>query len=172
MKKQLQRKDVESSSKNRAQFAEFIVGKLQDRAREQGRNPMAVKAPNEKTLLGLRQDLLPDKRSKVVSKTKRRLHVLGDYLTQTSLVGALGAALHGHMPETGEEARVLAALFLNTDGTGIELAGDKKQDIYGRGQRRDAPVAEAQSGCRAVSGSRRCAVPSKKNDAFYGNWGR
>ena len=130
MKKQLQGKDVESSSKNRAQFSDFIVGKLQDRAREQGRNPMAVKAPNEKNLLGLRQDLLPDKRSKVVSKAKRRLHVLGDYLTQTSLVGALGAALHGHMPETGEEARVLAALFLNTDGTGIELAGDEKQDIY------------------------------------------
>jgi hypothetical protein len=89
MKKQLQRKDVESSSKNRDQFAEFIVGKLQDRAREQGRNPMAVKAPNEKILLGLRRDLLPDKRSKVVSKTKRRLHVLGDYLTRTSLVGVL-----------------------------------------------------------------------------------
>ena len=66
----------------------------------------------------------------VQSRTKRRLHVLGDYLTATSLVGALGAALHGHMPAAGEEARVLAALFLNTDGTGIELAGDEKQDIY------------------------------------------
>lgn len=56
MKKQLQGKDVESSSKNRDQFSEFIVGKLQDRAREQGRNPMAVKAPNDKVLLELRRD--------------------------------------------------------------------------------------------------------------------
>ena len=112
-------------SKSHEQFVEFIRTELEAKARANNKNPLVVKMPDDDYLVTLRQELLPDKERRPVTKNARRLHVLHDWLTQFSMIGSLGALLFGGElpadPLDLSKYLIHAALFMNQDWASIEL---------------------------------------------------
>ena len=131
MKEELRKGDVHVLSKTMDLFKAYILQKLQYRAGLNGRNPDAVTLPNRRVLLALRNELLPDKEAKYSRKNKRRLEVLGDFMSQISLIGAMGAVLYDGDLSDLARPLVLPALLLNSDSSSYAIRlGQRGSAVY------------------------------------------
>ena len=132
MIEKLSQSDRYLKSKSQDQFVEFIRTELEAKARANNKNPLAVKMPDDASLVYLRQELLPDVERRPVTKNDRRLHVLHDWMTQFSLIGSLGSLLFGGAlpadPLDTSNYLIQASLFMNQDWTSFQIDLVEQED--------------------------------------------